>query len=322
MSIPLWLMDAVEERSSQHSPKKLALAYSILNKTYKDNRATSVASSENDLFWDAYLAARFPATYGAVERALDEIPQSILAKIQTVLDIGTGTGAAVFAMAEALSQKITFTCLDQEARPQEILDFLWQKSPYEDNFAFNWMNCDIQKGLPQSLETYDAVVCSYTLGETNSIQKILQDGWNKTRHIFILIEPGTMPGFSIIKKAREFLCSQGAFIAAPCPHNGPCPMEHGNWCHFSARIPRSSCMRKIKGGELGYEDEKFSYCVFVRESIDFPSARILRHPQIHGGHVSFQLCTKQGIQDCLVSKKNSQYKKARKSSWGNSWDMP
>ncbi len=317
MPIPLWLMEAVEEKISQYPPTRLATAYNTLNKSYKEGESTSIARNKDELFWDAYLAARFPATYGAVEKAIKQIPEDILGNIQTVLDLGTGPGTAVFALAEALSKSPVFTCTDKDPSTKEIFQYLWDKSPYE-NSTFSWLSCDIEKGLSLASSQYDAVVCSYTFIESDNIENTIEEIWKRTRSLFLVVEPGTMQGFSIIKKIRSILCQKGAFLAAPCPHEKNCPMEEPGWCHFSARIPRSSLMRKIKAGELGYEDEKFSYCAFVREKASPSSPRILRHPQVHGGHINFQLCTDEGIQDCLISRKNPLYKKARKSSWGDS----
>jgi ribosomal protein RSM22 (predicted rRNA methylase) len=121
---------------------------------------------------------------------------------------------------------------------------------------------------------------------------------------------------------RSALIADGAEILAPCPHKQACPMNAaGDWCHFSARLERTSQHRQLKGGVLGYEDEKFSYVVAGRQSILSSGARIVRHPQKHGGHIQLTLCTSQGsIQLQTITKSNkNDYKLARKSEWGDTW---
>jgi ribosomal protein RSM22 (predicted rRNA methylase) len=48
------------------------------------------------------------------------------------------------------------------------------------------------------------------------------------------------------------------------------------------------------------------------------SARIVRHPQKHSGHVRLTLCTPQGIETRTVTKsQKDQYRSARKAEWGD-----
>ena len=45
-----------------------------------------------------------------------------------------------------------------------------------------------------------------------------------------------------------------------------------DWCHFTQRLPRSRAHKQIKGAELPFEDEKFSYVALTRA----PAARASR----------------------------------------------
>ena len=54
----------------------------------------------------------------------------------------------------------------------------------------------------------------------------------------------------------------GGYIVAPCSHQGECKIEEDDWCAFYTRVARSAIHRQAKKGELGYEDEKFSYMAF------------------------------------------------------------
>ena len=95
----------------------------------------------------------------------------------------------------------------------------------------------------------------------------------------------------------------------------------GDWCHFSQRVERTSQHRQLKGGALGYEDEKFSYLVAAKSASPSTGARIVRHPGKHSGHVQLALCTAEGkIENRTITRSSKEaYKRARKAEWGDLW---
>src|SRR5262249_52533930 len=130
-------------------------------------------------------------------------------------------------------------------------------------------------------------------------------------------------GFSRILAARQELIALGAAIAAPCPHQADCPMSGSDWCHFSARIERTSLHRRAKSGTLSYEDEKFSYVLAARSAVDRAAAKVIPHPIKLKGHVRLDLCGGGGLEKKIVSrKKKEQYRAARKAEWGSAWPFP
>jgi ribosomal protein RSM22 (predicted rRNA methylase) len=136
----------------------------------------------------------------------------------------------------------------------------------------------------------------------------------------VIIEPGTPAGYQRILKIRDILIQKGAKLIAPCPHAALCPLKAPDWCHFFARIERSSLHRRIKNGELNYEDEKFSYLIFTKENVtSLFESRILRHPKINKGHVNVTLCSnnKEIIQEIITKKNKEKYKNIKKCDWGD-----
>lgn len=112
---------------------------------------------------------------------------------------------------------------------------------------------------------------------------------------------------------------KGAHIIAPCTHNEKCPISKDDWCSFYVRVARSGLHKQAKKGELGYEDEKFSYIAFSKTPITHPEAVILRHPQINSGYLKVKLCTNTGIEEKVYSKKDKEfYKKIKKMEAGES----
>jgi ribosomal protein RSM22 (predicted rRNA methylase) len=172
---------------------------------------------------------------------------------------------------------------------------------------------------------HDLVVLSYALGELpqQSFEPVLRAAWMKTRHLLVIIEPGTPKNFARMLAARSLLLDAGAHPLAPCPHSAQCPMAlASDWCHFTERLDRTVEHRRAKSGSLGYEDEKFSYFVASKTPVSLPAARIIRHPMKHKGHVRIPLCTPGGLDSQTITKSQKlAYRQARKAEWGDPWEL-
>jgi ribosomal protein RSM22 (predicted rRNA methylase) len=84
--------------------------------------------------------------------------------------------------------------------------------------------------------------------------------------------------------------------------------------------------RQVKGAELAYEDEKFSYVAAIRQADgvpELPAGRVVRRPQQRKGLVLLDLCAADGrSRRELVSKSQGEsYRRARKTSWGDRWEV-
>jgi ribosomal protein RSM22 (predicted rRNA methylase) len=143
--------------------------------------------------------------------------------------------------------------------------------------------------------------------------------WEAARVAMVAIEPGTPSGFARVRGMRAELLTAGAHIVAPCPGAVACPMEGRDWCHFAARVERSSLHRRMKDGELGYEDEKYSYVAVTREAVETAAARILRRPRHLPGFITIETCTAEGLKTERIGKRDRErFRAARRASWGDS----
>ena len=131
--------------------------------------------------------------------------------------------------------------------------------------------------LPQA----DLVVFSYLLGELpDALHAPLLDAAMTTAQHVLVVEPGTPRGFRAVLAARDRLAGDGWHLLAPCPQDGRCPLAEGDdWCHFAVRLERTALHRRLKGGRLGHEDEKFSYALTTRRPASPALGRVLRHPR-------------------------------------------
>ncbi|AQY20482.1 hypothetical protein T261_06103 [Streptomyces lydicus] len=298
-------------------PKQAAQAVERLIANYRGTTPTDAPVLRDRADVAAYAAYRMPATFEAVRAALTafavRVPDWSPA---THIDIGGGTGAATWAAA-ATWQGHRSTVLDW-AQPALDLGRELAAGVLPDT---QWQRQVIGEGLTVP-EGTDLVTVSYVLGELrpDARRAVVEAAAAATS--VVLIEPGTPDGYLRIREARDQLIAAGLRVVAPCPHSDTCPIAVGeDWCHFSARVSRSSLHRQVKGGSLAYEDEKFSYVAAT--TLDAPAApsRIVRKPQLRKGQVLLDLCTaEEGLRRTTVTKRHgADYRAARDASWGDDW---
>lgn len=317
--LPHLLQEAIERETESADIKELSKAREELTSRYR--QPAKQAYMTDDAQRQSYLLSRLPATYAALSSCMQAIRKVNEWDLKSILDLGAGPGTALWASCENFPSIEKATLLEKDSSLSNIGKRLSQQS---DNNAIQnatWTHADLEeiKELPK----HGFVVLSYAIGELQSeaILPLIEKSWNATNQLLLIVEPGTPVGFERIRLIRSHLISLGAHLVAPCPHALACPMAGGDWCHFAVRVERTSLHRKLKGGVLSYEDEKFSYVAVSRSPQPLPTSRILSEPQRHSGHVALKLCTKhEGLQNIILSKKRGDiYKQARKSEWGDAF---
>jgi len=102
--------------------------------------------------------------------------------------------------------------------------------------------------LPVDVPAADLVTVSYVLGElTDAQQRDLVARAAAAAGLLMIVEPGTPAGYARVIAARDQLVGLGHTVVAPCPHQEPCPLASGDWCHFGVRVNRTALHRRIKG---------------------------------------------------------------------------
>ena len=322
MRLSAALQDAIQRETGKVDHRKLSQATAQLIERYKaaDFSTPAVAS---DAHRAAYLAVRFPATYAAIYRVFAEIKlRAPECEITSLLDLGAGPGTALFAAAEQFPHLRQATLIESDAGWIAVGKRLAEQGESPVVQQAQWLKQDLRSGL--ACEKHDLIVISYTLGELPqaAAEAVLNKAWKCARKFLVVVEPGTRRGFAAVNAARSWLIANAATTLAPCPHHFICPMAAAaDWCHFSQRVERTSQHRQLKGGALGYEDEKFSYLVAAKDSSPSAGARIVRHPGKHSGHVQLALCTPEGVIENRTITRSSKdaYRRARKAEWGDLW---
>lgn len=315
MELPQSIKQAVEEEAETIPLSRLIAASERLTAAYREKSGADqrlVSDREEAL---AYAVVRMPATYGAAAEALQKTSELFGGEIRTMSDAGAGCGAVGWAAGECFPSLEKIICTERDPNMSALGKKLMEKVGF--SVEAEWRERDLNEG---GFPSADLVTASYVLNELSPAKRqvLTERLWESAGKLLILIEPGTPVGFAGLLEVRKTLLSLGAHLLAPCPDRAECPLPESDWCHFTARVPRSRLHKRLKGGEVPYEDEKYCFLAAVREKATPCAARILRHPKKEPGKITLRLCTEDGVTERIVSAKNgADFKRARKSDSGD-----
>lgn len=292
-----------------------------LSEHYAQGRSSAL---DDAVVHAAYLGARFPATFAAVSATLGMLPSSRLDDVQSVLDLGAGPGTASLAASSRCPRLARVVQVDRSVALLALASRLATASAVAPPLAITQVVADVSRGAGGATWPHaDLVVASYVLAELAPPQQasVVDDLLRATGQLLVIVEPGTPAGFARIHAARRRCLALGLLVTVPCSHAGVCPMHaSGDWCHFAVRVPRSRRHRQVKGGTLGYEDEKFACLVVdVGRGTAPRGARVLRHPRVEKGQVGLELCTPDHPTRITVRRRDEAFRAARKADWGSTW---
>ncbi|PPS12077.1 hypothetical protein GOBAR_AA08546 [Gossypium barbadense] len=255
---------------------KIKSAYGDIGLTYRDDETV------------AYVASRMPAVYSACYRVLSEILYCItnfedyFAYSRAMREVWPKSVEKLNIVEPSQSMQRAGRSLVQDLKNLPLIH------------GYTSLQA-LTKEVRKSERQHDLVIASYVIGEIPSLKDritIVRQLWNLTQDVLVLVEPGTPHGSNIISQMRSHILwmekrkfrkakvnkedskdlidlRSGAFIVAPCPHDGHCPLEKSSkYCHFVQRLQRTTSQRaykRSKGDPLrGFEDEKFSFIAFRR----------------------------------------------------------
>jgi ribosomal protein RSM22 (predicted rRNA methylase) len=314
--LPAELKAALDAKLQGFSRSDAASRAALISKTYRDGGNSGAIRTEADAL--AYALARMPATYAAVTASLNalcEITPDFAP--QNLIDVGAGPGTATWAAVEAFPSLATLTLLDANPALRALaLDLADRSTRLRD---LKYERGEARAALADA-EPADLVVASYMIGEISEQEQreLAALMWSKTRDTLLVVEPGTPAGYRRIIALREQLIAAGAHVAAPCPHDGKCPLRAPDWCHFTQRLPRSRTHMQVKGVELPFEDEKFSYVALTRAPTARQFERVLAQPTVTKVEVTAKLCTPDGLAITSVSRRaKAAFARARRWRWGD-----
>lgn len=264
----------------------------------------------------AYALSRMPATYAAVSAVLDELrARAPEFAPRTLLDAGAGPGTAGWAVADAFDG-IAPTLMDHNRAFLDLARMLAEGSALA-----NAELLEADLGRFELSTRYDLVTCAYALTELADAEMLAaaERLWRHSAGVLAIIEPGRPRDYQRLLAVRRRLLELEGRVLAPCPHERECPLLEPDWCHFSVRLSRSRDHMRMKGGTLGYEDEKYSYLVVARPGIgERAPGRVLRRPEENKFSVTLAVCGADGLETLVVpSRDKPAFKAAKKLDWGD-----
>jgi ribosomal protein RSM22 (predicted rRNA methylase) len=306
-------------------------ASEALSARYRDGTHVAAARPLSELERLAYLTVRMPATYAAAAAVLNQAGRALpTADVRSLLDLGAGAGAALWAAIETWPSLSRATLLDADEGLLALGARVWRQHPASEGVQVDFRRARLDRlsseqaagadALPHAAA--DVVTISYVLGELDpaAAGALVSRAFEAARVALVIVEPGTPRGYRHVIDARTRLLELGARIAGPCPHAAPCPLTGDDWCHFAVRLERSRAHRQLKGAELAWEDEKLSYLVAARGETQPVAGRILRRPHIDKGRIGLRVCTPEGVEETAVTRRDPlAWRAARRAQWGGEW---
>ena len=315
-SLPAELRAALDTKLEGLARQDVANRAAAISRTYRDGGTSGAIASDTDAL--AYGLARMPATYAAIAACLnaalelrpDFAPQSLL-------DVGAGPGTASWAAAEAFPTLASFALLDANPALHRLaLQFAKNSS----RIGAASYQLGQARALLATAADADLVIASYLIGELGERERrdLVDAMWARTRDTLVIVEPGTPAGYARIIAGRAQLIASGAHVTAPCPHDRACPLQSPDWCHFAQRLPRSRAHMQMKGAEVPFEDEKFSYVVLTRSPVMQRPSRVLAPPIVGKAEIAAKLCTPDGLALAKVARRDKPaHARARRWAWGD-----
>uniref|UniRef100_A0A6G1SNU8 Methyltransferase-like protein 17, mitochondrial n=1 Tax=Aceria tosichella TaxID=561515 RepID=A0A6G1SNU8_9ACAR len=304
-----------------------------------------------------YMATRLAPNYASLKTVMSEIrtldPDF---KPRSVLDFGSGMGTTIWAINETWPKEVTeFMNVDISKEQQNLCEYLLRGGK---DFGEPLQGVFHRQYLPSSNRVrYDMVVVAFSLLELPNRQlraQTIENLWQKTNDLLVIVERGNKGGFSTVNEARNFVLDLSGYdvtkkvnltsetrpitrldpleahVLAPCPHEFVCPRalmpskKRMDICRFS--VPYVPL--EIGEKRLPTMREEFSYVVVrkqphpnqVSENYNFRWPRIVESPQRRGKHVRHKLCCPDGtLTECVVAKgryDKEAYEIAKDRRWG------
>ena len=293
----------------------------ISNKYRKENiNSNTVVSKDGEVL--SYISSRMGETSAIIDAVFEKLSKvaSFENSVNTVLDMGSGTGSTLWALDNYVKNAKVFAVEREKAmiKYSKILS-----GDLSSNVTY--IDEDVLSQAVKKLENVDMVVEAFMLNEMADSDRLkaLEIMCDKTNKFLVLIEPGTPKSYERMMELRSFALEKGLNLILPCPHSEKCGLSD-DYCNFSVRVSRTKTSRQVKGGTLNYEDEKYFYLVFAKESLEKTyNSTVLRRPVYRKGCVDLKLCRQDStIKSITITKSNKDnYKKAKDYSHGDNINL-
>jgi len=304
MILPVDLQEKINSLYASINKQVLTDSRKGLTSRYKETRESGRSLIDSKTDGLVYAISRMPATYSVVYTLLNNlIEQGIIDGIESVFDVGSGTGAGYFATKEIFPDAE----ISLFERDSNMIQTFKKLDEDKDVVRFDFIKDEFEKKA-------DLVMTSYVLSEMNeegrmsSVKKMI----NASNRYVLLIDTGTPRTYENFMKVKRMVPEYGWKVIAPCMTE-KCGLKN-DYCQFYARVERSSLQKMAKEASLSYEDEKYFYLLLAKDDVKIKQSRVIRRPIIKTNVTELKVCDSSGVREVLVTKKNKEiYKKSKKT---------
>ena len=304
MILPHDLQEKVNKLYLNLNKQTLTQTRKNLTQKYKEQTGQSKSLIESKTESVLYAISRMPATYSVLHTLFEQLQeQGFVRDVETVLDVGSGTGAGFFALKDIdLNLKVSLI-----ERDKHMIDVF--KTLTENTVEV----CQNELLKIDENQKFDLVLTSYVLSEMSendrmsAVLKLLR----LSNKYVLIVDTGTPRTYENMMKIKKFVKEQGHNVVAPCMSE-KCGLKN-DYCQFYARVERSSLHKLAKSGELSYEDEKYFYLLISKETYEKTGERVIRRPVIKENNIDLVVCSSEGVLHKNYTKKQKDlFKKAKK----------
>jgi ribosomal protein RSM22 (predicted rRNA methylase) len=159
----------------------------------------------------------------------------------SVLDLGSGTGAAAFSICHAFQgsiESMKVLAVDQSKAALQLSERLAEGLHGEwRNLDWQTLKTDFGLRFPEGADKYDLIVAAFALNENDSdilqfVQKCAKA--MSENGLLLIIEPASQQISEGVEQLRDSIARQQSLrIWGPCLHELRCPMLEASkfWCH-------------------------------------------------------------------------------------------
>lgn len=164
-----------------------------------------------------------------------------------ILDLGSGTGAAIWGLIQylecerALPIEVSITAVDSVAKNLSTIRDFHNRLSKRCTFVKSSLEVQLDNlehtKLHRSEERYDLIIMMNTLNELSpEPEQSLNDLFKQLLEddgVLMLIEPASRPQSRRLLSFRDESVKAGFTVYAPCTRQANCPAldREGNWCH-------------------------------------------------------------------------------------------
>ncbi|KAK7481675.1 hypothetical protein BaRGS_00027048 [Batillaria attramentaria] len=265
-----------------------------------------------------YLTSHLSLNYSVLLQCFSELSTRIPSfSPRSIFNLGSGLGSAVWA-ADAIwgSQVFEYYCVDNSQDMNTVARLLMQDG--DSQKQMNIPGVVFRQFSPSPLTNqFDMVVSAYTLlehpGKKERLETI-EDLWRMTTDVLVLVENGTVAGFTLINEARDHLLK--------CPHDRPCPkFSKDNLPCFSQVTYKPLPQNHTKPNNCSV---RYSYIILRkgrRKEGDEQWPRVIQGVVTAKNHTHCHLCCSDGnVRHTIVTARRhgkDLYKCTRYTQWGD-----